>query len=116
MAVAVKVDTVGLNFSAKHHQASQGDRAPKIAPLGRLSLSCPNSDQLTLPFRRDLAVVRLGRLNRGVAEVLAESLVILERDTNRLTVSGQRVAKRMRIEIRNAHGLERLSEDRSDWR
>ena len=46
-----------------------------------------------------------------MAEVLAESLMILERHANRLPVPGQRVAERVRIEVRDADRLERLAED-----
>jgi hypothetical protein len=92
-------------FARKRH--SRRVRRPPLAQA---------PDQLTLPFGRDLTVVQFGGLDRGVAEVLAERLVILERDADRLPVARQRMPEGMRIEIGNARGLECLAEDRSDRR
>jgi hypothetical protein len=50
-----------------------------------------------------------------MAKILAESLVVLEADANRLSMARKRMTERMRIEIWQTSRLERLPEDRADW-
>ena len=100
--------------TSERRPASRAARAQRHRRRVRRPPLAQSPDQLTLALGRDLPVVHFGGLDRRMAEVLAERLVILERHANRLPVTRQRMAKGMRIEIRNAGRLERLAEDRAN--